>query len=384
MLKISQVAANALHGHGSLWDSQMSVTFTRRQYPSTPGSTATLPLQSYTAWKVSLSILHAVAIVSTLYRLVHRFRIRRSWWDDYVAFLPLMLDPMYWMLTLVRFYHRVLDLTHTTRTFRVLNSFWLSLLPYLLIVWSTRVALSLSLGRIFPAKHPARRWSYVLVGAMIVFCITNILVANLTCKYTSPLLVLFEVTHCDTGAGGFLVQTIFLFVVNVFGDLLLVISPLIFFWRIKLPAGERRLILMVFSGSILTLLAGVVIAIIFLNKDVFPGVDYLLILEGLCNIEASVSLFVCNLTVVSTRFYQAIRRLRNLRQDQSPSSLDTADPEPTTQYQPHSPTCTRLSDKTSSSEPITLTEISSFPSSMHSPGEEWTGPMYSEKSDIGA
>ena len=45
---------------------------------------------------------------------------------------------------------------------------------------------------------------------------------------------------------------------------------------------------MVFSGSTLTLLAGVVVATIFLNKDVFPGVDYLLILEGLCNIEVSV------------------------------------------------------------------------------------------------
>lgn len=179
--------------------------------------------------------------------------MRRSWWDDYVAFLPLVLDPTYWMLTLIRFNHRgksltlsaalrilggsdrseyiVRDLTHPTQTFRVLNSFWLSLLPYLLIVWcvlssillmkptsnmmnfsrSTRVALALSLGRIFPLKHPARRWSYVLVGIMIVSCIASILVSNLTCTYTSSLLVLFEVTHCDTGAGGFLIQTIFLF-----------------------------------------------------------------------------------------------------------------------------------------------------------------------------
>ncbi|PPQ96388.1 hypothetical protein CVT26_004990 [Gymnopilus dilepis] len=355
----------------------MSATLTRRQYPSTPETgQIMLPLQSYTAWKVSLSILHAIAIGSTLYRLVHRFRIGRQWWDDYIAFLPLLLDPMYWMLTLVRFTHRVLDLTHTTQTFRVLNSFWLSLLPYLLIVWSTRVALALSLGRIFPVKHPARRWSYVLVGVMIVSCIASILVSNLTCTYTSPLLVLFEVTHCDTGVGGFLIQTIFLFVVNVFGDLLLVISPLIFFWRIKLPAGERRLILMVFSGSTLTLLAGVVVATIFLNKDVFPGVDYLLILEGLCNIEAAVSLFVCNLTVVSTCFYQAVRRLRNRP---GPSAEETS--VVTATQQPPSRTCTCVSDKTSSSEPISLTEISSYPSSMQSRYEEWTGPIHSEKSD---
>jgi len=377
MLKISQVAVSALQREG-LWDSPMSTTLVRRQYPSTPdtGSVVVIPLQSYTAWKVSLSILHAVAILSTLYRLVHRFRMRRSWWDDYVAFLPLVLDPTYWMLTLIRFNHRVRDLTHPTQTFRVLNSFWLSLLPYLLIVWSTRVALALSLGRIFPLKHPARRWSYILVGIMIVSCIASILVSNLTCTYTSSLLVLFEVTHCDTGAGGFLIQTIFLFAVNVFGDLLLVISPLIFFWRIKLPAGERRLILVVFSGSTLTLLAGIVVATIFLNKDVFPGVDYLLILEGLCNIEAAVSLFVCNLTVVSTCFYQAVRRLRNR---QGPS-LETT--QRTTEHQPHSRTCTCLSDKTSSTEPITLTEISSFPSSMQSRYEEWTGPLQSEKSDI--
>jgi len=44
---------------------------------------------------VTLTIFQAIAISSTLYRLVRRYRIQRLWWDDYVVVIPLVMDIVY-------------------------------------------------------------------------------------------------------------------------------------------------------------------------------------------------------------------------------------------------------------------------------------------------
>lgn len=37
-------------------------------------------------------MVHSLAIVSTAFRLTYRVRIRRFWWDDFCAFVALVLD----------------------------------------------------------------------------------------------------------------------------------------------------------------------------------------------------------------------------------------------------------------------------------------------------
>ncbi|KAF8901398.1 hypothetical protein CPB84DRAFT_971574 [Gymnopilus junonius] len=59
--------------------------------------------QSYAAWKAVVIFLHAIAVLSTLYRLAHRFRIHRLWWDDYIVFVPLLFDLIYWIVACARF-----------------------------------------------------------------------------------------------------------------------------------------------------------------------------------------------------------------------------------------------------------------------------------------
>lgn len=44
---------------------------------------------------VVITVLHVVAISSTVFRLCHRIRNRQLWWDDYVTIIPLMLDCVY-------------------------------------------------------------------------------------------------------------------------------------------------------------------------------------------------------------------------------------------------------------------------------------------------
>ncbi|KDR79716.1 hypothetical protein GALMADRAFT_63033 [Galerina marginata CBS 339.88] len=65
-----------------------------------------VPLQSYLGWKVAVSFLHAFAIGSTLYRLTHRFRIRRLWWDDYIVCVPVVLNLAICIMVWIRFSRR--------------------------------------------------------------------------------------------------------------------------------------------------------------------------------------------------------------------------------------------------------------------------------------
>ncbi|KDR76639.1 hypothetical protein GALMADRAFT_247034, partial [Galerina marginata CBS 339.88] len=233
----------------------------------------------------------------------------------------------------------------------ILNSFWLSLLPYLLSVWSSRVALALSLARIFPAKHQARVWSFILVAFLIISFIGCVLVTTLFCKYPSWLLLFYEGTDCAMVKGGFLLSPVFLISENIISDVLLVGSPLAFFWSVKLPQTERRLILAVFCGSILTLIVAICFGALFVNSEVHLGEDEIIILVGICNIEAAVCLFASNLPVVSTRLYQKLRH-RNLSRRQHAERTQDFSPEPCT--------CAGVSDHHPSLGQLTLTEISTI------------------------
>ncbi|KDR69785.1 hypothetical protein GALMADRAFT_908965 [Galerina marginata CBS 339.88] len=314
------------------------------------------PLQPYLGWKVSMSILHILAICSTIYRLIHRFRIQRIWWDDYLVIVPLVIDCVYCPLLWFRFTR--VDPANA-RTYQILNSYWLSAFPSLLMIWSTRVVLALSLARIFPRKHPARLWAFILIGFMVVSLISCTLVTTLTCKQSSGLLIMNLITDCIKGAGGLPIGSIFIFADDLVGDLLLIIAPLVFFWRLKLPSKERRLIITVFCGSALTLMFVIAFKIASGNTRISMGKDTSYFAAGMISIEVAISLFVCNLTVVSTCLYVALLRLRNQERPLREVTIDAS--------QHSSRACTCLSDS-DQSLPLTLTEISTFSSNSHAMG----------------
>ena len=74
------------------------------------------------------------------------------------------------------------------------------------------MALALSLARIFPKKHPARTWSFFLVGIMLLSLLSCMLVGLYTCDYSSSIKSLLDATHCEVGLGGFPLQAILLVV----------------------------------------------------------------------------------------------------------------------------------------------------------------------------
>ena len=109
------------------------------------------------------------------------------------------------------------------------NSYWLVTLPGIMVFTCVDALLAfaegptnssssgcwtvfaLTIARLFPAKHPARRWSFVLV---IYFALSNlacIAVTIGTCQVKSGLLDQGELQGCIKGLGGFFVRNTFLF-----------------------------------------------------------------------------------------------------------------------------------------------------------------------------
>lgn len=68
------------------------------------------------------------------------------------------------------------------------------------------------------------------------------------------------------------------------GDTVLVLFPLAFLWKIRLPRRERVLVLAVFSSSILTLLSALIFTIMaFSGIDLGPQAN--LVMTGLGHVE---------------------------------------------------------------------------------------------------
>ncbi|PPQ84386.1 hypothetical protein CVT25_013047 [Psilocybe cyanescens] len=227
-----------------------------------------LPNQSYLGWKIAVTVFHVIAASTTIYRLVHRFRIRRLWWDDYVLFAALIVDTAFWPIYWARSPQPAVPSAEFIKKQRVLNSYWLTMFLYILILWSCRAVMALSLVRIFPPGHKGRRWSYYLVGIMVFGGIASLIITTVTCKPASALMVASEMKNCARGVNGIVVKNTLFFVADCISDLLLIITPLVFFWRIKLPTQERCLVLVFSLGSVLTLTAAVAYVIIANTKTV--------------------------------------------------------------------------------------------------------------------
>ncbi|KIJ96699.1 hypothetical protein K443DRAFT_633963 [Laccaria amethystina LaAM-08-1] len=266
-----------------------------------------LPAQSVLAWKITLTIFQAIAISSTLYRLLRRYRIQRLWWDDYVVVIPLVMDIVYTVTFCLEFRDSDPSLE------KVLESYWLQLFFFLTIVWSTRIVLALSLGRIFPPTHRARKNSIVLAGIFLLAYVLAVVSPLFTCgggekSWSNP---------CMT-SNGIILRGAFMSGADLTADTILVLFPLAVLWKIRLPRRERVLVLAVFSSSILTLLSALTLTIMaFSGIDLGPQTN--LFMTGLGHVEAVTSLLVCNVAVVATSLY------RNTRNRDNEESLDVVE-----------------------------------------------------------
>ncbi|KAF8149026.1 hypothetical protein B0H34DRAFT_193422 [Crassisporium funariophilum] len=263
--------------------------------------------QSVTTWKVITTSFHVLALASTVFRILDRCIMKRLWWDDYLAFVPLVLDTIYLVLFLqgfqVNFMFSASDAFH---------GFVFAMFLNFSVIWSSRIILALSLARLFPPWHSARRVAFAV--AILFFCLYLIVSVLFTVTCLSPGIpwYLSNPRYCKVVLGRVPISGLVAITCDLFADAALVIVPVVVLWRINLPRYQRRLILTTLSASILTLMTVIAFCVLwFSGLDIGP--QTWLIKASTAHIEAAMSLIVCNLLVVVLCIYRLIHRWKTGR-----------------------------------------------------------------------
>jgi len=138
----------------------------------------------------------------------------------------------------------------------------------------------LSIARIFPEKSICRKFSFGLSIAFFLSYVAVILGTALACKSTEGAWydLNFKRKSCLKQPGGRVVAWLSTVALDFSADILLVVTPLVMLWKVKLPKKERRLILALFASSVVSLLSSITFMVIwFFTVD--QGVDSLILVS---------------------------------------------------------------------------------------------------------
>ncbi|KAF5327107.1 hypothetical protein D9619_004524 [Psilocybe cf. subviscida] len=279
-----------------------------------------LPYQSYVAWRVCVTMFHVAAILSTLLRIRTRYKSQRMWLDDYLVIVPMTVDFIYcispWALPLLSPDPR------GTGQFD-LRKLWAVLLLCFTVIWFSRICFMLSLARIFPPGSPTRSRILSLVFLFaLLFCVVVLLLAFHCDPYNS------SATHCVKFLR-FDPATKYAYSVDTISDIIMIITPLVVLWKVKLPKLEKRIILAALSGSIMTLLLFAVLMFITFGPFQRYNLPYVILSIMLSHLTAASSLLTCNALVVVTNIFRVYRRRTGrIEEARSPetTSADSSNP----------------------------------------------------------
>ncbi|KDR83025.1 hypothetical protein GALMADRAFT_238781 [Galerina marginata CBS 339.88] len=249
-----------------------------------------LPRQSTLAWSIVITIFHCLAIISTLFRVYHRARKGQLWYDDYIAIIPLVFDCIYvvtfWVSLDTRTY-----VTYWHITKFILSFFFMFILNFT-VIWCvsdislryiilkslvpirfSRISLTLSLARIFPPGHLARRISLSLTGLYFLFYCLSVSLTTVLCQGGGLPWDQIDPDNCLKGPDQIPGAGIVNFTTDLIADILLFVAPSFMLRKIKMPKNQRRLIVAAFSASILTLFSAVIVCIFWYGRmDLGPDV----------------------------------------------------------------------------------------------------------------
>lgn len=272
-----------------------------------------LPPQNYLTWKVCISVLHAVAIGLALLRIRIRWKDAKLWWDDHVAAAAMLVDVAY-LVTLWRIYGNKASFSGHLDPLDFTKHRWLSITLglYFVIFWFSRISLSLSIARLFPVEMLARKSLVAMAVFFFIVCLFTCLLNAAIC-ILSPLtlppeqILLPEYQNCQPGSLKYSLTGGITASVDFLSDILSIVVPLVFLWRITLPPKERRLIHGTLLATVVAAFSSVVTTV-FWYAPLDLGEDYRIIVAGVLHIQAAVSLIICNLLVVVTYFWRKTYR----------------------------------------------------------------------------
>ncbi|KDR74213.1 hypothetical protein GALMADRAFT_99217 [Galerina marginata CBS 339.88] len=262
-----------------------------------------LPPQNHLAWKISITLVHFLSLSSTVVRIGHRLRTSRSWWDDYVVVLPWSLDVIYVISMWAKYKNHDIS-WYIPDPPGFVYSAWFECFLYFTEIWFSRISLALSVARIFLPGHRYRIWTFIFAAILFLLYLASLLITTFACS-GSPWWNL-DFSHCVTTASGADIGSIVGVTIDFAADAVLVVAPLLMFWKIDFPPRQRVLVLVLFSSSIITMIASALYCIIWYAASRF-GADSRLLFTMMSHLQATLSLLVCNLLVVTMLIYRKLR-----------------------------------------------------------------------------
>ncbi|KAF9565916.1 hypothetical protein CPC08DRAFT_704349 [Agrocybe pediades] len=253
----------------------------------------------YLAWRVSLTLLHVFAISSTIFRLYRRRRFQQLWWDDHVASFCLFLDCLFFSTLWIQ--------ERKSRELLIFTT-WLLHTVFISLTWCSRISLSLTITRIIPPLQPMRKVNIFLTYLYALSGIVFIIQLGVGCSANANNWMNTEPYQCPLTKTTAAVRT----TVDFCADLVLIIVPLVAFWRLKLPLATRRLIQACFCASLLTaatlmLATGMLFSRAKKLDTVSDKEKIAFMANVFCHLAVTVSLLVCNMLIVVTSFYRMFR-----------------------------------------------------------------------------
>ncbi|KAF8905751.1 hypothetical protein CPB84DRAFT_1823099 [Gymnopilus junonius] len=328
----------------------------------------TLPTQNQLAWKISITLLHFLAFSSTLVRIGHRWRTRRAWWDDYIVVIPWCFDIIYIVTMWAKYKNHDIswDIPDPSG---FIYSAWFDSFLYFSEIWFSRISMTLSVARIFLPGHPYRIWAFGFVVVLFLLYLASLLIATFSCRGTPWWDLNFN--NCVSTPSGADVGTIVGVTVDFAADIVLVAAPLIMFWKIDFPRQERVLVLVLFSSSVLTMIASMLYCTIWYAASRL-GPDSRLLFEMMAQLQATVSLLVCNSLVVAMLLYRKLRGCEDIIQARIRRRRVAEEDKITTSEFPQSAEDTDRSVTTAPSYTVIPVSSTSVPSSLNSSQQQYS------------
>ncbi|KAG1732484.1 hypothetical protein EDB19DRAFT_1896740 [Suillus lakei] len=231
------------------------------------------------------SVAQGLAIALTIFRVWLRLHIRRFWWEDaWAAFAGLC-----GMAHLINSWVHLLS--HGTTC---VVSFWATTFMSTCINWSARMSILFAIARV---ARPTQRLFLLSMGfAILFFLMWGGFIAQKAQNFESSrnwYQLPCPSCRVDHSMAAYQLAT------KCVADTILVVFSFRLLWNLKLPSRQRRMILAIFSSSIIMSVFSLFHAIAHFLVDTW--VETIAV-----NLEASSSLVVCNLLVVVTYAYREI------------------------------------------------------------------------------
>ncbi|KAK1224971.1 hypothetical protein PQX77_012120 [Marasmius sp. AFHP31] len=258
---------------------------------------------------IFITVLHILAIISTILRLARRIRIKRLSWDDGWAVVATFFSIAFVIMGWVTWNSASAKLRKESMVNRPglgITEVFVAALTFAAI-WASRISLSLSIVRILPVGR--------LRTVALAFSIGCFFVGSTILTYHAVMLYFLR---NETNWPAWLRWKVAgpQVTADILSSLFLVTLPLYAFSKMtSLPSSERRIILILFASTLLSLGAGCgeIAATVIANEI---GLVY-----G-ANVQAAVGLMVCNCLVIVTALLRLVSRRRALDSDRGAGGME--------------------------------------------------------------